>query len=114
MKAEDGSVTGEPEGGGAASRARAEIPVVAIGASAGGLAAVQQFLSGIPDGTETGLAFVLVQHLDPDHKTMLKGLLERYTHLAVDVAADGVEVLPDHLYINPPNKELALLAAGCA
>ena len=92
------------------SRRTREIPVVAVGASAGGLAAVQQFLAGIPAGTETGLAFVLVQHLDPDHKSMLKGLLEKGTHLGVEVAEDGVEVRAERLYINPPSKELALLA----
>jgi len=83
-------------------------PVVGIGASAGGLAAFEAFFSAIPGDAQTGMAFVLVQHLAPDHKSILTDLVKRYTHMKVSEAEDGMAVEPDHAYIIPPNMDMAL------
>nr|WP_245535836.1 chemotaxis protein CheB [Thiorhodococcus drewsii] len=83
-------------------------PVVGIGASAGGLAAFESFFSAIPVDTETGMAFVLVQHLAPDHKSILTDLVKRYTCMQVSEAEDGMAIEPDHAYIIPPNMDMAL------
>ncbi|MCA1790811.1 MAG: PAS domain-containing protein [Thioalkalivibrio sp.] len=84
-------------------------PVVGIGASAGGLAAFEAFLSGMPAGTDPGMAFVLVQHLDPNHKSLLSELVQRYTRLQVFEVQDGMTVAPNCAYIIPPNRDMALL-----
>src|SRR5450756_1464565 len=95
----------------AAKRAAAppNFPVVGIGASAGGLAAIEEFLSAMPTGEPLGMAFVLVQHLDPDHKSLLLDLVKRYTHIEVAWAEDGMKVRSGHAYIMPPNKDMALV-----
>ncbi len=87
----------------------ARFPVVGIGASAGGLAAFEAFFSGIPAGTKSGAAFVLVQHLAPDHKSILAELIRRYTSMQVFEVEDGMVVKPDCAYIIPPNHDLAFL-----
>jgi two-component system CheB/CheR fusion protein len=84
-------------------------PIVGIGASAGGLAAFEAFFSAMPAGTESGMAFVLVQHLSPDHKSMLSDLVKRYTSMQVYEVVDGMEVRPDCVYIIPPNRDMALM-----
>lgn len=84
-------------------------PIVGIGASAGGLAAFEAFLSGIPADTDTGMAFVLVQHLAPDHKSILSELIRRYTRMRVFEVEDGMKVEPDCAYIIPPNRDMAIL-----
>jgi len=89
--------------------AAANFPVVGIGASAGGLAAIEEFLAAMPSGESLGMAFVLVQHLDPDHKSMLLDLVKRYTHMEVAWAEDGMEVRPSCAYVMPPNKDMALV-----
>src|SRR5215831_16072499 len=76
-------------------------PIVGIGASAGGLEALSQLLSNLP--TNTGMAFMLVQHLDPRHESRLPELLARATRMPVLEAAQGLEVRPDHVYVIPPN-----------
>jgi two-component system CheB/CheR fusion protein len=86
-------------------------PVVGIGASAGGLAAIEEFLAALPSGESAGMAFVLVQHLDPDHKSLLLDLVKRYTLMNVAWAEDGTEVRPGCAYIMPPNRGM-VLAAG--
>ncbi|MBK1721831.1 chemotaxis protein CheB [Thiocystis violacea] len=83
-------------------------PIVGIGASAGGLAAFEAFFSAIPKDIATGMAFVLVQHLAPDHKSILTDLVKRYTRMQVQEVEDGVTVLPDCAYIIPPNLDMAL------
>ena len=83
-------------------------PVVGIGASAGGLAAFEAFFSGMP-AAAPGMAFVLVQHLAPDHKSLLADLVKRYTRLQVFEVEDGMVVQPNCAYIIPPNHDLALL-----
>ncbi len=69
-------------------------PVVGIGASAGGLAAFEAFFSAIPRDIQTGMAFVLVQHLAPDHKSILTELVKRSTRMQVREVADGMRVEP--------------------
>jgi two-component system CheB/CheR fusion protein len=80
-----------------------------IGASAGGLAAFEAFFSGMPSDAEPGMAFVLVQHLAPDHKSILSDLIQRYTRMQVFEVADGMVVQPNCAYIIPPNRDMAFL-----
>ncbi len=84
-------------------------PIVGIGASAGGLAAFEAFFSAMPAHTESGMAFVLVQHLAPDHKSILSDLVRRYTRMQVYEVEDGMEVKPNCAYIIPPNRDMAFL-----
>ena len=84
-------------------------PVVGIGASAGGLAAFEAFFSGMPADTDPGMAFVLVQHLAPDHKSILTDLIRRYTRMQVFEVEDGMVVQPNCAYIIPPNRDMAFL-----
>lgn len=84
-------------------------PVVGIGASAGGLAAFEAFFSGMPADSDPGMAFVLVQHLAPDHKSILTELVKRYTRMEVFEVADGMAVKPNCAYIIPPNRDMALI-----
>ena len=85
---------------------RSLCPVVGIGASAGGLEAFRQLLSHLPE--KTGLAFVLIQHLDPAHQSQLTSLLSRVTHLPISEVTDGMAVEPDHVYVIPPNVLMAI------
>ena len=91
------------------SAAEAAFPIVGIGASAGGLAAFEAFFSGMPSDVDPGMAFVLVQHLAPDHKSILSDLIQRYTRMQVFEVADGMEVQPNCAYIIPPNRDMAFL-----
>ncbi len=84
-------------------------PVVGIGASAGGLAAIEEFFAAMPRDKAMGMAFVLVQHLSPDHKSILIDLVKRYTSMPVFQVEDGIKVRPDSVYIIPPSKDMALL-----
>src|SRR5438270_581652 len=84
----------------------ATVPVVGIGASAGGLSALETLLPAIrPD---SGLAFVIVQHLDPDHESVLASLLERLATVSVTVITNQTEVEADHIYVIPPNASLTM------
>ncbi|HSC06923.1 MAG TPA: chemotaxis protein CheB, partial [Steroidobacteraceae bacterium] len=83
-------------------------PVIGIGASAGGLAAFEAFFSELPK-EDLGMAFVLVQHLAPDHKSILHEIVGRYTRMQVHEATDGVKVGANCTYIIPPNKDMALV-----
>jgi two-component system CheB/CheR fusion protein len=83
-------------------------PIVGIGASAGGLAAFEAFFSGMPADTDPGMAFVLVQHLAPDHKSILTELIRRYTRMQVFEVEDGMVVQPNCTYIIPPNRDMVL------
>ncbi|MBN2971139.1 PAS domain-containing protein [Roseomonas aeriglobus] len=84
----------------------APVPVVGIGASAGGLEALREMLA--PARVPTGLAFVVVQHLDPNHESMLAQLLDRNTTLEVLQSAGGERIAPDTVYIIPPGRGLAI------
>ena len=89
--------------------AQVGFPVVGIGASAGGLAAFEKFFAGMPAKSDSGMAFVLVQHLAPDHKSILSDLVKRYTRMKVFEVKDGIRVQPDCAYIIPPNRDMAFL-----
>src|SRR4051794_14262097 len=81
-------------------------PVVGIGASAGGLEAVGQLLAHVPE--DTGMAFVLVQHLDPNHESRLVELLGKSSRLPVVEATDGMVLEPDRVHVIPPNASLTV------
>ncbi|MFW6185895.1 MAG: CheR family methyltransferase [Halobacteriota archaeon] len=83
------------------------VPVVGMGASAGGLKAIERFFTNMPE-TRSGASFVLVQHLDPKHKSVLKDLIKRYTEMAVYESTEGTTIKPNTVYIIPPNKDIAL------
>ncbi len=86
---------------------RSSFPIVGIGASAGGLEALEIFLRHLSG--ESGLAFVVVQHLDPTHKGMLVELLSRATPMKVLQVKDRMRVEPNRVYVIPPNKDLSIL-----
>ncbi len=81
-----------------------QFPVVGVGASAGGLDAFKKLLHAIPENS--GMAYVLVQHLDPTHESLLPELLQRVTNIPIVEITDDIKVLPDHIYIIPSNKTL--------
>ncbi len=83
--------------------------IVGIGASAGGLAAFEAFFSTMPADTFPGIAFVLVQHLARDHKSILSELIRRYTLMQVLEVEDGMIVKANCAYIIPPNRDMALV-----
>jgi two-component system CheB/CheR fusion protein len=82
------------------------VRIVGLGASAGGLEVLEQFLAHVP--AASGWAYVVVQHLDPTHKAMLAELLQRATPMPVREAADAMRVEPDVVYVIPPNSELTV------
>ena len=82
-------------------------PIVGIGASAGGLEALELFLKNVP--ANSGMAFVIVQHLDPTHKGIMVELLQRATPMPVVQIRDRMKVKPDYVYMIPPNRDLSLL-----
>jgi two-component system CheB/CheR fusion protein len=81
-------------------------PIVGIGASAGGLEALEQLFRHIT--TDSGMAFVLVQHLDPNHASLLTEILQRTTSMPVVEAQDQIAVKPNCLYVIPPNRDMAI------
>ncbi len=87
-------------------------PIVGIGASAGGLAAFEAFFSGLPAELDPGMAFILVQHLAPDHKSILTDLVRRYTRMQVFEVEDGMKVQVNCAYIIPPGYDMAFIN-GC-
>jgi two-component system CheB/CheR fusion protein len=82
------------------------VRIVGLGASAGGLGPLEQFLSKVP--AASGLAFLVVQHLDPTHKTLLAELLQRATVMPVHEAIEGQRIQPDSVYVIPPDTELTV------
>jgi len=80
--------------------------VVGVGASAGGLDALQRLLGNAEPGTS--MAYVIVQHLAPDHESLLVDILGQHTELRVQAAQDGMRVAPDHVYVIPPNRTLVI------
>ncbi|MDP3087915.1 MAG: chemotaxis protein CheB [Methylotenera sp.] len=85
-------------------------PIVGIGASAGGLEAFETFFKACP--ADTGMAFVLVPHLSPDHHSMLTEILQRSTAMLVLEALDQVQVKANHVYIIPPNRDMVMLGGA--
>lgn len=80
-------------------------PIVALGASAGGLEALESFFSNMP--AEPGLSFVVIQHLSPGTKSVMRELLQAKTKMAVHRVENGMKIEPDKIYVNPPGKEKA-------
>jgi two-component system CheB/CheR fusion protein len=91
----------------AVAPAKVAFPIVGIGASAGGLEALEQFLGHVPAGS--GMAFVIVQHLDPTRKGIMPELLQRATRMKVIQVKDRTTVRPDCVYVIPPNKDMSVL-----
>jgi two-component system CheB/CheR fusion protein len=85
---------------------RLPFPVVGIGASAGGLEACTALLKALP--ANSGMAFVVVQHLDPHHQSLLRELLSRVTKMAVTQVEDGIALEPHHVYVIPPDHDVTL------
>ncbi|KIL99595.1 Chemotaxis protein methyltransferase CheR [Paramagnetospirillum magnetotacticum MS-1] len=83
------------------------MPIVGVGASAGGLEAFEEFFRHLP--MDSDMAFVLVPHLDPSHTSILTEILQRATTMPVVEAADQVVVRSNHVYVIPPNRDMALL-----
>ncbi len=82
------------------------LPVVGIGASAGGLEAFEQFFTNMP--SDAGMAFVLIQHLDPTHKSILTELIRRYTAMNVLEVQDAMRLEPNSVYVIPPNRYMSI------
>ena len=91
---------GTPQGGPGAAL------VVGLGASAGGLEPMQEFLEHVPEAS--GLVFVVIQHLEPNHPSMLAELLARHTAMPVLQASDGLPLEPDHVYVIAPGTLLTI------
>ncbi|MBU0486448.1 MAG: PAS domain-containing protein [Bacteroidetes bacterium] len=84
-----------------------DFPIVGIGASAGGLEALEQFFKNMP--TDCGMSFVIIQHLDPNYVGIMPELLQRITPMKVAQATDHLKLQPNCLYVIPPNKSMSLL-----
>ncbi|HKZ38478.1 MAG TPA: chemotaxis protein CheB, partial [Chryseolinea sp.] len=76
--------------------------VVGVGASAGGLDAFKQLIKAIPK--DSGMAFILVQHLDPNHESILVDLLQKFSLIPIHEITDNVHVEPNNIYVIPSNK----------
>jgi two-component system CheB/CheR fusion protein len=85
------------------------VPIAGIGASAGGLEALERFFKAMP--ADTGIAFVVVQHLSPDFKSVMDELLARHTRMPIHRVQDGMKVTPNRVYLIPPRKEM-IIAGG--
>ena len=83
-----------------------DLLIAAIGASAGGIEAFTEFVSSLPN--DTGMAFVLVQHLDPEHKSMLTELISKKTRMLVKEVTNGMTVEPNHVYVIPSNATMSI------
>ena len=80
--------------------------IIGIGASAGGLKPIEEFFRNMP--SDTGMAFVVVQHLSPDFKSLMDELLGRHTGMPIHRVTDGIELAPDEIYLIPPKKDLTV------
>jgi len=100
------STAAEVSSGQQQEKSNALFPIVGIVASAGGLEAFTQLLSHLP--IDTGMGFVLIQHLDPNHKSLLTEILAKTTKMPVSEVHDGIVVEPNQVYIIPPNTKMTL------
>jgi two-component system, chemotaxis family, CheB/CheR fusion protein len=89
-----------------AARPRLPFPVVGIGASAGGVEALQRFFAAVPAGS--GMAYVAIQHLSPEHKSLMVDILSRCTSMPVHQIEDGMSIAPDHVYVIRPGRTVTL------
>ncbi|MBA3818040.1 MAG: PAS domain S-box protein, partial [Deltaproteobacteria bacterium] len=80
--------------------------IVGVGASAGGLESLEQLFGSLPP--DTGMAFIVVQHLSPDFRSLMDELIARHSEMPVVVAEDGMAVHPNHIYLMPPRKEMII------
>lgn len=99
-------MTKEKKENGGSKNADTPLYVVGIGASAGGLEALEALFETMP--IQTGLAFVIVQHLSPDYKSLMDELLGRKTRIPISVVKDDMEVKADHIYLIPNNQEMII------
>jgi two-component system CheB/CheR fusion protein len=90
----------------AGAAGRSDLLITAIGASAGGIEAFSELMRSLP--VDTGMAFVLIQHLDPKHHSMLTELVAKQTTMPVKEATDGMKVQPNHVYVIPPNAIMSI------
>jgi two-component system CheB/CheR fusion protein len=103
QKALYGEKTKKSEG---VSKPRNHFPVVGIGSSAGGLEALELFFSNLP--SDTNMAFVIIQHLSPKHKSIMVDILMKYTQMKVLQIEDNQEIKPNHVFLNPPDKNVVI------
>jgi two-component system CheB/CheR fusion protein len=103
-----GQARPQPNGRALPKHASVDFPVVGLGASAGGLDAFRRFFDALP--ANCGMAFVLIQHLDPKHQSMMVDLLTGHTPMKVLQATDGMQLERDHAYLIPPGTYLAIEA----
>src|SRR4029079_10418159 len=97
----------ERQAQGVATKASASpTSLVGVGASAGGLEAFEQLLAALPK--DTGMAFVLVQHLAPKHESILRELLSKSTSMPVIQVSEGTRVQPNQVYVIPPNATMSI------
>ena len=89
---------------------KSDIPVVGLGGSAGSIEALQRFFQAVPEST--GMAYVVILHLSPDHESTLAEILQRCTAMPVAQVTEDVKVAPDHVYVIPPGKHLKM-RDGC-
>lgn len=97
---------GQPREGDAPHDECREFHIVGLGASAGGLEALENFFQTMPE--DTGMAFVVVQHLSPDFKSHMEQLLSRRTQMTIHRVEDGMDVRPNSIYLIPARKVMAI------
>jgi two-component system CheB/CheR fusion protein len=88
------------------SRKSKTFPIVGIGGSAGSFSSFEKFFTNMP--ADSGMAFVVIMHLHPDHKGQLTDMIKRFTAMPVIEATDGLQVQQDHIYLIPPNKDMGI------
>src|SRR6202521_1724810 len=106
MKRKPNKATSKEDSEPSRSKEKKIIAVVGVGASAGGLEAFSELLRNLP--SKTGMAFILIQHLDPHHPSQLVQILTRETSLTVKEATDEEILRPNQIYIIPPNREMTM------
>ena len=89
-----------------AAKPPAPFPIIGIGASAGGIAALQTFFPEVP--ADSGFAYVVIQHLDAEHESVLASIIQRSTAIETQTAAEGMEIEPDKIYVTPPGVSVTL------
>lgn len=104
--ADDSSIPSAEDSGAPSTNTDLDFYVVGVGASAGGLDAIERLFDNTPP--DSGMAYVLVQHLSPDFKSLMDELLSRHTKMPIHRVEDGIKVEPDHIYLIPPKKNMVL------
>src|SRR3954447_10057370 len=99
-------MSGRRKGGHAVTARSTRFPIVGVGASAGGIPAMEGLFKGVT--SQPGMAFVIITHLSPKRESLLHEVISRYTEMSVMVAEDGMAVEHDHVYVMPQNVTLAI------